>query len=201
MRVVLVFSDAICCDTTPRFYLFTCRHSRAGGVLWIARCLIRALKSLRTPLPIQSHLWLFWSDFRESGELCAVLWSFASICEFCRRMKGRDGNDEGGEDTGVVPSSSLHSGATWSLSQPHSRPASHSAKQPTSRSDFPVAGTGLLAPPTPLSHSSSWQDLCKLASAPDVRCRVGRPLPDGHLIVELASRLHHFCIIPPVTEL
>lgn len=96
MRVVLVFSDAICCDTTPRFYLFTCRHSRAGGVLWIARCLIRALKSLRTPLPIQSHLWLFWSDFRESGELCAVLWSFASICEFCRRMKGRDGNDEGG---------------------------------------------------------------------------------------------------------
>lgn len=61
-----------------------------GGVLWIARCLIQALKSLHNSPPIQSHLWLFWSDFRGSVELCAVLWSFASICESCRWAKGRD---------------------------------------------------------------------------------------------------------------
>lgn len=77
------------------------------------------------------------------------------------------------------------------------RAAALPATQPSSQPDFPIAGAGPLAPPAPFSHSCSWHALC----APDVRCRIGRPIPDGYLVAELASHLHHFCIIPPATEL
>lgn len=137
-------------------------------------------------------------------ELRAVLWSFASICESCRRAKGKGYEARGGGmgETQVLCRARVCTAVQRDpRANPRSHPASHSAKQPSSRPDFPGAGTGLLAPPTPPSHSRSWQDLCELASAPDVRCGVGRPLPDGHLVAKLASCLHHFCIIPPATEL
>ncbi|KAM7379776.1 hypothetical protein PAMP_005303 [Pampus punctatissimus] len=41
------------------------------------------------------------ANVAERARSCAVLWSFASICEFCRRAKGRDGNDEGDSWGGV----------------------------------------------------------------------------------------------------
>ncbi len=191
MRGVLVFSDAICCDTATRFYLFACRQSRAGGVLWIARCLIRALKSLHTPLPIQSHLWLFWSDFRESGELCAVLWSFASICESCRRAKGRDGRGghrccaelEFAQRCNVIPEPT---------GQPPCQPLSQAAKQPAwfPRRWHRPAGTANPSLPLPqLAGSlqvglSSWRLLRGWQTSP-------RWPPCSEAGFALASLLHH----------
>lgn len=152
-----------------------------------------SFKKLAHSLPFQSHLWLFWFDFRGSRELYTVLWSFAIICESYRRAERRGGR------TQVFCRALV---CTVVQRDPRAnRAATLPATQPSSRPDFPNAGTGLLAPPTLLSHSRSWQDLCELALAPDVDCGVGRPLPDGHLVVKLASCLHHFYIIPSATEL
>lgn len=120
------------------------------------------------PPPLQSHLWLFWSDFRGSGKLHRILWSFASICESCRGA--RRGGEGGGhrccaerefaQRCGVIPQPST---------LPPCQPLSQPAKQPAC---FPerwhrLAGTADPSlPPTPAagSVSQSWPRLLTFAA-------------------------------------
>lgn len=139
------------------------------------------------------------------GELCAVLWSFASICETRRRVSeggGMEGMGGGGGRTQVLCRARV---CTVVQRDPRAnRAATLPATQPSgqsSRPDFPGAGSGLLALPSPLSLSTlpaagrisaSWPELLTFAA------RVGRPLPDGHLVAKSwLSRLHQFCITFP----
>lgn len=188
-------SDAICCDTSLRFYLFACRQSRAGGILWIARCLIWALEAC-TPTspptdpesPVVILVWL--QREREAVrcplELCKHLWVLPS-------SEGEGWKRRGGHRCCAEREYAQRCNA---IPEPTAQPPCQPLSQAAGLISPALAPTCWHRQPL-LSHSRSWQDLRELAWAPDVRCGVGRPLPDGHLVAKLALRLHHVCIIPP----
>lgn len=148
-----------------------------------SRCLVQALKSRHHPLVRRSHLWLFWCNFREQSSALSSRALRASVSPAIK-LRGGIGWRRWRKNTG----------AEFEFAQRCNRilqPTLQSPCQPTSRPDFPTVGTGLLAPAA-ASHGYSWHDLCELGSASDVRCRLGRPRPDGHLVAKLALVLHHF---------
>lgn len=169
------------------FCLVACHHNRAVGVLWNCKMPHPSFKKLaHSPAVPESPVVILVRLQREQRavhcplELCNHLWVLPSSRE------------EGREDTGVLPSSSLHSGATWSPSQPCSHPASYSAKQPAW---FPQcwhwpAGTSNPSLPLPQLAGSlrvglgSWRWLRGWQTSP-------RWPPCSEAGFVLASLLHH----------